>query len=78
MTVKKFPSDFEISSNISENDPSPINPVTTDKILNESTTPAINKTGNKILKTIIIIEQKPIAFLISTEQLNKKSKPSET
>lgn len=78
ITDKKFPRDFETSSNISENAPSPTNPVNTDNTLNPNEKNITNKTGVKILKIIIIIEHKPIAFFIKIEQLYKKSKPSET
>lgn len=69
MIDKKLEKAFDTSSNILENDFSPTRLVTTDKTLNPSENTIIVTSGTKILKTIIIIEQTPTAFLIKTEQL---------
>ena len=78
ITDKKFPNEFETSSNICEKLPSPIKPVKADKTLKPRLKNNTTISGVKSLKINMIMEHTPTAFLTSTEQLKIKSNPSET
>ena len=78
MIVKKFENEFDTSENISEKSLSPTKLETAETILKPKTKIIVNTSGSNIFKIKTNIAVTPIAFLMRTEQLRTKSKPSET